>query len=83
MEAKKNPKLAIEPKQKMYAMLGLCISLSFVIVAFEWKSTEPHIVDMGTIDDEIEVFTVIQQTRFETPEPPKPKIKDPIVIAVS
>ncbi len=79
MEPKKNPKVATEPKQKMYAALGLCLSLSFVIVAFEWKTTESEIMSFNDVDDPFDPTIEVIQTKISPPKPPKPKVIQPVI----
>lgn len=79
MELRKNPKIALEGKRGLFMSIGLCLSLGFVLVAFEWKSELDPIMAFETQTEAFEDILDIQQTRQEPPEPPKPKVIQPII----
>lgn len=80
MEVKKDPKKDLQRSRPQFMAMGMVISLSLAITAFEWR-TEQKGIDMfdesGQIWDTEQVFI----TKMPPPEPPKPKIVAPIVIA--
>lgn len=81
MELRKNPKIDLERKRGMFLSIGLCISVSFVLMAFQW-TTEVAVVDI--IDEEIDdgdFTTVIDPviTYMEQPKRPEPIAKKKIV----
>lgn len=78
MELRKNPKIALEGKRGLFMSIGLCLSLGFVLVAFEWKSEMDPIMAFETQTEAFEDILDIQQTRQEPPEPPKPKVIQPV-----
>lgn len=81
MEAKKSPKADLARKTGMFLNLGLCLSLLFTIVAFEWPSFDDSgLLDLGSVDDDFEDILEIPPT--EQPPPPPPKIKLPEIIEV-
>ena len=81
MELKKNPKADLAKKTGMFLNLGLCASLLFTIVAFEWRSYDDSgLLDLGSVDDDFEDILEIPPT--EQPPPPPPKIKLPEIIEV-
>jgi len=81
MELKKNPKADLAKKTGMFLNLGLCASLLFTIVAFEWRSyDDAGLLDLGSVDDDFEDILEIPPT--EQPPPPPPKIKLPEIIEV-
>ena len=47
MEAKKSPKADLEGKKVIFTEIGLIIALAVVLFAFEWKTYETTIEDMG------------------------------------
>ncbi len=73
MERKKNPKLILERKRGQFFLIGLTVSLAFVITAFEWRTPEK----MGIIDrfdqDIWDDADVIPITKIPQPKPPPPK----------
>lgn len=80
MEAKKNPKHDLERKHGLFFFIGLMISLTFTISAFELR-TERTIVKEGPVVvdpwDEEDVIATIH----EPPKPPPaPKIVQPVII---
>jgi protein TonB len=81
MEAKKNPKADLNKKTTLFLNIGLVISLSLVIMAFEWKFyDEGELMDLGQVSDEFEDVMEIPPT--EQPPPPPPKIQQPEIIEV-
>lgn len=79
MEAKKNPKHDLDRKQSLFFFIGLMISLTCTITAFEWR-TERTIVNQDYITScDFEVDQIIA-TRHEEPKPPPPKVVLPIII---
>lgn len=76
MEQKKNPKYDLERKRGMFFNLGLLASITLMITAFEWKTTEKGI-DVFTENFDIEELVDIKPTII--PPPPKPKPIMPIV----
>jgi len=81
MEAKKNPKADLSKKTTLFLNIGLVISLSLVIMAFEWKFYDDgELMDLGQVADEFEDVMEIPPT--EQPPPPPPKIQQPEIIEV-
>jgi protein TonB len=81
MEAKKNPKADLSKKTTLFLNIGLVISLSLVIMAFEWKFYDDgELMDLGQVSDEFEDVMEIPPT--EQPPPPPPKIQQPEIIEV-
>jgi protein TonB len=72
MEPKKSEKANLEKRKGVFFQLGLVITLSLMLIAFEWTSgglsaNEFDMGDMEQVEEEI-----IPITRQEQPEPPKP-----------
>lgn len=71
MERKKNPKADLESKKGIFVLIGLIISLSLSILAYESKSYDNFDAGFGDLtmdelfEDEIDI------TRPEPPPPPK------------
>jgi periplasmic protein TonB len=64
---------------KLFLMIGLVISLAFVILAFEWKSYEQNdLVDLGAIKNDFNEILEIPQTE-QAPPPPPQRIIAPII----
>ena len=81
MEAKKSPKADLTKKTGLFLNIGLVISLSVVIMAFEWKFyDEGALMDLGQVTDEFEDVMEIPPT--EQPPPPPPKLQQPEIIEV-
>ena len=81
MELKKNPKANIERYSKMFFNVGLVISLSLVIAAFEWKFyDDQHLVDLGQVEDNFE--DIMDMPPTEQPPPPPPKVQQPEIIEI-
>ena len=74
MERKKNPKADLESKKGIFVLIGLIISLSLSILAYESKSYDNLDVGLGdlNIDDLDE-----EDIDITRPEPPPPKEEPP------
>ncbi|MTI30242.1 energy transducer TonB [Xanthovirga aplysinae] len=72
MEVKKNPKADLKNQYGMLLALGVVVSLSLIITAFEWKTVNKGpLVDFFLMpDDGIEIEN-IPITEFKRPKPPK------------
>lgn len=80
MELKKNEKYDLEPKRPLFFGIGMIISLSLALVAFEWKSPIDPIIELNA---DYEEFTpiAIPPTTIKPPSPPPvtpPVIKETI-----
>jgi periplasmic protein TonB len=73
MELKKTDKANLEKKKAIFLQVGLVISLSIVLIAFEWTSRPGQGMDLGSLDDLNIEEEIIPITRHqETPPPPPP-----------
>ena len=72
MQVKKSPKVSLEDKKLIYALMGGVLVLSICFVAFEWTEKEVTKYDVVDTDFLIEEEIDIQQTTQETPPPPPP-----------
>jgi len=72
MDRKKTPKADLESKRGMFTQIGLVLSLAVIFVAFEWKTYDKVLMDLG----ETEVMHIEEEdipiTRQEPPPPPPP-----------
>lgn len=75
MEAKKNPQADIYQQRSRFFLIGLIISISLVITAFEWQ-TEKRIYTQPVDDSRIEPLPFIPLTNIQ-----QPKIITPPVVA--
>lgn len=81
MESKKDPRLDLEHRRGMFLNVGLIISISLAIMAFEWRSvyTGP-MVQLVESGDVMEVMEIPPTVHSPPPPPPKPV---PVVIVES
>ncbi len=75
MKIKKLKKANLEKKRGIYFQIGLVVSLSLVLLAFEWTTVESGKIDLKfnrdiLIEDDLSEITVHKKK----PEMPKPKI---------
>ncbi len=72
MEPKKSEKANLEKRIGIFFELGLVISISLILIAFEWTSggLSDNAFDTGNMEQIEE--EIIPITRQEQPEPPKP-----------
>ncbi len=72
MDSKKTPKADLESKKRIFLMTGLVIALGIVLVAFEWRTYERTVMDLGILEVDFIEEEDIPITRPETPPPPPP-----------
>ncbi len=72
MEQKKTPKADLENKKGMFLQAGLVVALAATLIAFEWKTYDRVLADLG----DVEVLHIEEEeipiTRQEPPPPPPP-----------
>jgi protein TonB len=74
IENKKLKKRQAHARSILFNAIGLCISLSLVLVAFEWKFYDNNeLVELGNLSAEFEEILDIPVT--EQPPPPPPKVQ--------
>ncbi len=81
MNAKKSSKANLEKKRGLFFQIGLILSLSFVLLAFEWTTIRNHTIDryrlgQGELIEEMAEVTIHKKK----PEMPKPQIIRPIIV---
>ncbi len=77
MEAKKNPDKDINRKSGQFFLIGLSISISIMIIAFEWE-TEKIILPSSTAStDGPEILAEIPIIKIESPRPVQEPIAKP------
>ena len=70
MQLKKNPKVDLESKKTLFLLIGITLSLSIVLVAFEWTSTNFSVASLGILADggmEEEIENSLQNEEIEVP----------------
>lgn len=97
MEAKKSPKADLESKRGIFIQIGLIIALTITLVAFEWKTYDRVLTDLGDrqlVEIPEEIIEITRQDQPPPPPAPPPQttlinivednvdIKDDIVIDV-
>ena len=59
-------------QRKLFLSLGMMVSLSMVLVAFEWKTDQDYqTIDLGTLVPSFEELQYVPVTTQSTPKPPK------------
>jgi protein TonB len=82
MESKKNPKVNLERKRGLFLQIGLVIALLIVLAAFEYKSYEKSVYNLGQLNlDDLEE-EIIPITKQELKPPPPPPPPPPEVIEI-
>jgi protein TonB len=80
MEVKKNPKVNLEKKKGMFMQVGLILSISLVLVAFNWTS-EPEkskiSFDRGGAIEELDMIINTEHKKTEPPVVKPPKVEYP------
>ena len=78
MELKKSPKADLEKKRTMFFQIGILITLVFVFVAFEWKSTDKGESTIEKVAGIVVEEEMVPITQAET-TPPPPQITVPVM----
>lgn len=74
MEIKKNKEVDLTKKSALFMMIGLVLSLSITITAFEWRNyNEGDLMDLGTLQDDFPDLVDIPPTEQPPQEPPQVK----------
>ncbi|MFT6211672.1 MAG: protein TonB [Bacteroidia bacterium] len=74
MEIKKNPEVDLEKKRSLFLVAGYVVALAVVLTAFEWKTYDRGISDLGKLmlDDLEEEIIPITEQEIKPPPPPPP-----------
>ncbi len=72
MDSKKNVKVDIHRKSRMFLMLGLVLSTGIALIAFEWKSDGLN--ELGEYYDPFKDFDIVDEVPPTIIEPPKPPV---------
>lgn len=80
MSTKKSNRANLEKKRGVFFQIGFIVSLSVVLLAFEWTTVKTSMIDWDklggeTIDEELAKVTIHEKKKLEMP---KPKIIRPI-----
>ncbi|MBN2174748.1 MAG: energy transducer TonB [Bacteroidales bacterium] len=69
-------KVNLDKDRGLFFQIGLVVSLSLVLLAFEWKSADTYELDwdVRNVDDLIEEMTVITLHKKKVPQMPKPTL---------
>ena len=83
MELKKSTKADLENKKMIFTQIGLIIAMALMLVAFEWKTYEKTVLDIGTrqVDNVAEEIIPITEQKVKPPPvaPPKQIVKINVV----
>lgn len=81
MDAKKTPKADLENKKTFFFSISLVISLSLMVMAFQWKQYDDVTVEKrNLINDNVE--TEIEVPVTDIPPPPVKTIQQPQIVEV-
>ena len=75
MEKKKSDKVSQERNRPMFIQIGLVVTLSIILAAFEWSSN-PKETDNTQMIQEIQFEDEMMITRREEPKPPEAKLPE-------
>lgn len=81
MELKKNPKADLTRKSSFFFSIGLLLTMSLVLAAFEWRQYEERIADV--IQRNTDVFEEAPEVPpTDIPPPPPPQVQAPVIVEV-
>jgi len=72
MELKKKPNVDLEQHKMTFSLIGLAITLSVVLYAFNWTSQADQVGSLGELDNMAMEEEIIPVTRMEEIKPPPP-----------
>lgn len=75
MEQRKSQRADLESKKVIFRQLGLIVALAVIFLAFEWKTYEKTLDDLGqreVVDIPEEIVPITEQ-KVKPPPPPPPK----------
>ncbi len=75
METKKSPKADLEKQKGLFFELGLFVTLSIVLIAFEWTTSKSFMAEEYVIEDhaiEEEIIPITRQKQNPPDKPPEP-----------
>ncbi len=83
MDIKKSPKADLENKKSIFMQIGLVVTLTLVLVAFEWTSStkavdQSTMISEGVVEEEI--IPITRADEVKPPPPPPPKAMDVLTI---
>ncbi|MDX5404705.1 MAG: TonB family protein [Bacteroidota bacterium] len=81
MKSRKTESTDLENYKGLFFWIGMVLTLGFVWIAFEWKTYESSIMDLGTLNVQIE-DEIIPITERQQQPPPPPPAAPPEVIQV-
>ena len=82
MKSKKNSEVDIERKKPLLFHIGLVVSLSVVLIAFEWKTFDRTQSTLGQLKVDLEEEEMIPITKQEPPPPPPPPPPQTTIIEI-
>lgn len=74
MKSKKTKKANLENKRVFFFQVGLIVTLSIVLLAFEWTTIQSHTIDLNLFDrgeliEELAEVTIHKKKQLEMPKP--------------
>ena len=81
MEAKKSEKADLTKKTGLYFSIGLLLTMSLTVMAFEWKSYDEKL-DLLTNKSTNTFEEMLEVPPTEQPPPPAPVIQQPQIVEV-
>ncbi len=72
MKDRKDEKANLENKKATFFLLGLAFTLALTFFAFEWKTYERNLMDLGQLNVDVEDEIIPITQRQNTPPPPPP-----------
>jgi periplasmic protein TonB len=76
MQSKKSPKADLEGRRGTFSLIGLIVAILVVIVAFEWRTYEASLMDLGSLNLELEeeIIPITEREKKPPPPPPPPEV---------
>ncbi len=82
METKKSPKADLESKRTFFIQIGLIVTLIIVLIAFEWRTYDRALLDLGDRDIVDIPEEIVEITRQDQPPPPPPPPQTTLITIV-
>lgn len=82
MDTKKTPKADLESKRMLFIQIGLIATLTIVLIAFEWRTYDRELADLGERDIVDIPEEMVEITRQDQPPPPPPPPQTTLITIV-
>lgn len=70
MDVKKSKKADLEPRRAIFIQIGILVTMSVILFAFELRQYDRVVIDLGVVEAKAEIEERVLQTEQNQPPPP-------------